>query len=279
MNFAYAAPPFAPTGGALDTETVLGIIPARMGSRRLPGKPLQLLGGRPLIEWVWRRAASFAVLDACVIATDAESVAATGRAMGAEVVLTSPLHESGTARAAEVVTFEAYRDYGIIVNVQGDEPFIRESDVAAAVAEVRAGHDIGTVAAPVRSLGAWRDPAVVKVTRRGDGAALYFSRAPIPFARDREPTTEELAGPGFLRHIGVYAYAREALLAWSRLPASHLEATERLEQLRALEAGLSIGVGVVEEAEGGIDTAADLARAEAILKQGMEPGLSPIGER
>ena len=269
----------APTGGALDTEAVLGIIPAHMGSQRLPGKPLRLLAGRPLIEWVWRRAVRFGSLDACVIATDAEAVAAVGRSMGAKVVLTSPQHESGTSRAAEVVSLEAYRRFGIVVNVQGDEPFLRESAVAAAVAEVRAGRDIGTVAAPVRSVGAWRDPAVVKVTRRGDGAALYFSRAPIPFMRDREPTTEELAGPGFLRHIGVYAYTREALLAWSRLPASQLEATERLEQLRALEAGLSIGVAIVEEAEGGIDTAADLARAEAILKQGMEPGLSPIGER
>jgi 3-deoxy-manno-octulosonate cytidylyltransferase (CMP-KDO synthetase) len=97
--------------------------------------------------------------------------------------------------------------------------------------------------------------------------------------RDREPTTEELAGTGFLRHIGVYAYRRRALLEWSGLPASMLEETERLEQLRALEAGLSIGVALVTEAEGGVDTAADLARAETILRQGLEPGLLPIGER
>jgi 3-deoxy-manno-octulosonate cytidylyltransferase (CMP-KDO synthetase) len=260
-------------------EAVLGVIPARMESQRLPGKPLRLLAGRPLIEWVWRRASSFESLDDCVIATDAEQVAAFARSIGARVVLTSPDHPSGTARAAEVIQLEAFRKFDIIVNVQGDEPFVRAGDVAAAVMQVAEGRDIGTVAAPIGTLEAWRDPSVVKVTRRGDGAALYFSRAPIPHMRDREPTTEELAGTGFLRHIGVYAYRRRALLEWSGLPASMLEETERLEQLRALEAGLSIGVALVTEAEGGVDTAADLARAETILRQGLEPGLLPIGER
>lgn len=263
----------------MDTEAVLGVIPARLGSERLPGKPLRLLAGRPLIEWVWRRAASFRVLDQCVIATDAESIAAVARAIGARVVLTSAMHESGTSRAAEVAGLEAFRGFGIIVNIQGDEPFIRAGDVAEAVAQVRAGNDIGTVASPVGNLAALRDPAVVKVTRRRDGRALYFSRAPIPYLRDGEPTTEELAGPGFLRHIGVYAYRRQALVTWRDLPPSRLEWTERLEQLRALEAGLSIGVAIVEEAAGGVDTAEDLARAEELLRQAMETGLSPIGER
>jgi 3-deoxy-manno-octulosonate cytidylyltransferase (CMP-KDO synthetase) len=265
--------------GDLDREAVLGVIPARMGSERLPGKPLRVLAGRPLIEWVWHRVSRFAALDECVVATDADAIAAVCRSIGARVVLTSAAHESGTSRAAEVAGLEAFKRFGVIVNVQGDEPFVRASHVAAAVAEVRAGRDMGTVAAPLGTLDAWRDPAVVKVTRRADGAALYFSRAPIPFVRDREPTSEELAGPGFLRHIGVYAYTRPALLAWNRLPVSRLETAERLEQLRALEAGLTIGVALVEEAEGGVDTTADLARAEQKLKDGLEPGLSPIGER
>ncbi|MGH7502945.1 MAG: 3-deoxy-manno-octulosonate cytidylyltransferase [Longimicrobiales bacterium] len=263
----------------MEAQTVLGVIPARMGSERLTGKPLRLLAGRPLIEWVWRKVSGFDALDDCVVATDAEEIAAFCRSIGARVVLTSRAHASGTLRVAEVVGLKAYRGYGVIVNVQGDEPFVRSVDVRAAVGEVRAGRDVGTVASPVGSLAAWRDPAVVKVTRRSDGAALYFSRAPIPFVRDREPTTEELAGPGFLRHIGVYAYAREALINWPRMPASRLEAVERLEQLRALEAGLSIGVALVEEAEGGVDTLEDLARAERRLMDGMEPGLLPIGER
>jgi 3-deoxy-manno-octulosonate cytidylyltransferase (CMP-KDO synthetase) len=191
--------------------------------------------------------------------------------MGAEVVLTSPDHTSGTERAAEVVARSGYAGYDVVVNVQGDEPFIAEAQVAEAAA-LAGPFDVGTVATPVRTLDAWRDPSVVKVVRAEDGRALYFTRSPVPHVRGREPTADELASTDFLRHIGVYAYTPSALARWVSHPAGALERLERLEQLRALAAGLSIGVGVVEETEGGVDTPADARRAEARLRaQAAQP--------
>lgn len=247
------------------------MIPARLGSERLPRKPLHVLAGRPLIEWVWRRVSAFDVLDRVVVATDSDEVAAASAAFGAEAVLTSDRHESGTERVAEVAARPAFQTFGIVVNIQGDEPFVTQDQVAGAVAMVEAGSDVGTVAAPVASLTAWRDPAVVKVVRDGAGRALYFSRAPIPHARGREPTAGELASDGYLRHIGVYAYSRTVLARWMTLPCTDLERLERLEQLRPLAAGLAIGVAVVGSAEGGIDTPEDAVRAGSRLdRQGDE---------
>ncbi|MBI4545172.1 MAG: 3-deoxy-manno-octulosonate cytidylyltransferase [Gemmatimonadetes bacterium] len=254
---------------------VLGVIPARIGSKRLPRKPLQPLAGRPLIEWVWRRVRSFSALDAAVIATDSEEVASVCRALGAPVVLTSPAHASGTERVAEVAGRGEYREYAMVVNVQGDEPFISEGQVASAVALAVRDWDIGTVATPVRTLEAWRDPAVVKVVRREDGGALYFSRAAVPHCRDGDPPAEELASPAYLRHIGVYACRRDALARWVNHPPAELERIERLEQLRALEAGLSIGVALVDAAEAGVDTPRDVLRAEQRLRS-MSHGSLPI---
>lgn len=248
---------------------VLGIIPARLGSERLPRKPLHSLAGRPLIEWVWARVSAFTNVDAWVVATDAEAVAEVCERIGAPVTLTSPAHGSGTERVAEVAGREAYRDFELIVNVQGDEPFIEEAHVRGALYQVRAGSDIGTIATPVGSLRALRDPAVVKVTRRSDGVALYFSRAPIPFRRAGEPAPEDLRGPLYLRHVGIYAYTHASLRRWVALPPSELERTERLEQLRPLAAGMTIGVGVVRDAEHGVDTLEDARRAERRLRAHM----------
>lgn len=244
---------------------MLGIVPARLGSERLPGKPLYSLAGRPLIEWVWRRVSAFTAVDAWVIATDAEAVAEVCRRIDAPVVMTSPAHGSGTERVAEVVQRDEYRGFDLIVNVQGDEPFIQETHVRGALDQVRAGRDIGTVAAPVGSLRALHDPAVVKVTRRSDGSALYFSRAPIPFRRDGDPDADALRGPLYLRHLGVYAYTAASLRRWVALPPYDLERTERLEQLRPLAAGMTIGVGVVADAQNGVDTPEDARRAEGRL--------------
>jgi 3-deoxy-manno-octulosonate cytidylyltransferase (CMP-KDO synthetase) len=246
-------------------ERILGVIPARLGSERLPRKPLHPLAGRPLLEWVWRRVSSFRTFAHVVIATDAAEIVSACEAWGAAAELTAAAHESGTARIAELVARAAYRDYDIVVNVQGDEPFVREEQVESAVAQVRAGFDIGTVAAPVASPEAWADPGVVKVVRRADGGALYFSRSPIPHLRDRAPSAEELADGTLLRHVGVYAYSPAVLARWAGLAPTPLESLERLEQLRALAAGLSIGVGVVAGADGGVDTVADAARAEQRL--------------
>lgn len=247
-------------------SAVLGVIPARLGSERLPRKPLHPIAGRPLIEWVWLRARSIDVLDDVVVATDSPEVVDACRAAGAHAVLTDPGHASGTDRVAEVAASARYAGFEVVVNVQGDEPFLTGEQVAGAVGRVRDGWEVGTVAAPVGSLEAWRDPSVVKVVRNDAGGALYFSRAPIPHPRGREPAPDELASDRYLRHIGVYAYTPDALARWVRLPPSALERTERLEQLRALGAGLGIGVAVAEASEGGIDTPEDVRRAEQRLR-------------
>ncbi|HKP75679.1 MAG TPA: 3-deoxy-manno-octulosonate cytidylyltransferase [Longimicrobiaceae bacterium] len=256
------------------TSRVLGVIPARLGSSRLPRKPLHPIAGRPLIEWVWRRARACGVFDALVIATDSPEVEASARAFGAAAVLTRAEHPSGTDRVAEVARREEWRGYPVIVNVQGDEPFVSADHLRAAVGLVRDGWDVGTVAAPIASAEEWREPAVVKVARGDDGRALYFTRAPVPHPRDAEP---DFATGAYLRHVGIYAYAREALLRWVSLPEGALERIEKLEQLRALAAGLRIGVAVGERAEGGVDTPADAARAERILLRTPSP--SPELER
>lgn len=275
MNFADAPRFSAPTPGA-SPGRVLGIIPARLASSRLPDKPLVSLLGRPLIEWVWRRARDMSVLDEVVVATDHEAIVEACRRMGAPVVMTREDHPSGTDRIAEVAARQEWSDYGLVVNIQGDEPLLRGEDVAAAVALVRAGWPVATCATPVGDLEAFRDPSVVKVARTAAGRALYFSRGAVPHKRDAQPTRGELEGGAFLRHIGLYAYARKALAAWVALPPSPLEELERLEQLRPLEAGFDIGVAVVRAAEGGVDTPADALRMERRL---TELGHEPVPER
>ncbi|MBW3554518.1 MAG: 3-deoxy-manno-octulosonate cytidylyltransferase [Gemmatimonadetes bacterium] len=250
-------------------SAVLGVIPARLGSERLPRKPLHSIAGRPLIEWVWRRAREIAAVDRLVVATESREVVDACAAFGAEAVLTSPEHLSGTDRVAEVAALEEAAGYDVILNIQGDEPFMRDDAVTMAVALVRDGWNVGTAAGPVLSREALGDPAVVKVVRNDRGGALYFSRAAIPHLRGAEPTPSDLASDRWLRHIGIYAFSPEALRRWVELPAGALEGIERLEQLRALAAGLEIGVAVVPVAEGGIDTPEDARRAEARLRQEM----------
>jgi len=250
------------------THHVLGVIPARLASTRLPRKPLHPIAGRPLVEWVWRRAVASGVFDAVVVATDSPEVRAAARAFGATAVLTRAGHPSGTDRVAEVARREEWRGYPVIVNVQGDEPFVRADHLQAAVELLRGGWEVGTVATPIASADEWREPAVVKVARGDDGRALYFTRAPVPFPRDVAP---DFASGAYLRHVGVYAYAREALLRWVALPEGALERIEKLEQLRALAAGLRIGVAVGEPAPGGVDTPADALMAENVLLHTTAP--------
>src|SRR5690606_21628427 len=165
----------------------------------------------PLIEWVWRRVSACPHFDCVVVATDSDEIAAHGRRIGARVELTSPDHASGTDRVAEVARRLPYRDYDVVVNVQGDEPFVDPDHLGAAIGLVRDGKwDVGTVASTIDSVADWRAPSVVKVVRGADGGALYFSRAPIPHVRDAEPTDAEPAGGAFLRHIGEDAYQAEA---------------------------------------------------------------------
>lgn len=250
---------------------LLGVIPARLGSTRLPRKPLQVIAGRPLIEWVWSRVRGFGLFETLVVATDSEEVAAVCREFGAAVELTSADHPSGTDRVAEVATRPHFQGYDVIVSIQGDEPFVTVEQLRRSATLVANGWDIGTVASHITSLADWRDPAVVKVVRRSDGGAMYFTRAPVPFSRDAEPTVEMLATGPFLRHIGVYAYSPAALARWVALPVGELERLERLEQLRPLCAGLTIGVDIVDAAGPGIDTPEDVARAEALLAANTNP--------
>jgi 3-deoxy-manno-octulosonate cytidylyltransferase (CMP-KDO synthetase) len=247
---------------------VLGIVPARLASTRLPRKPLYPLHGRPLIEWVWRRVETMSSLDRAVVATDSEEVAEVCRAMGAPVEMTDREHPSGTDRVAEVASRKGYEGYDIIANIQGDEPLLREDHLQAAIGLVRdEAWEIGTCATPILSTEARKDPAAVKVARASSGRALYFSRAPIPYKSDDKPTLEDLEREPFLRHIGIYAFRRDALMRWVALAPSHLERLESLEQLRPLEAGLRIGVAVVGAADPGVDTPADAIRMEERLTE------------
>jgi 3-deoxy-manno-octulosonate cytidylyltransferase (CMP-KDO synthetase) len=197
-----------------------------------------------------------------VVATDSEEVATVLASVQAPVVLTRPSHVSGTDRVAEVALLPALAGFQVVVNVQGDEPFVSRSAVAGAIEQVTTGgFELGTVAAcaPASVLA---DPSVVKVVRADDGRAMYFSRAPIPWLRDAADAAWR--APLVLRHIGIYAYQRHALLRWVELPTHPLERVEKLEQLRALAGGMTMGVATLDEAPpGGIDTEADLADANA----------------
>jgi 3-deoxy-manno-octulosonate cytidylyltransferase (CMP-KDO synthetase) len=238
------------------------VIPARLAAVRLPQKPLRLLGGEPLVARVWERVAAMNIADRCVVAADDAGVIDAARAAGAEAVMTSSGHVSGTDRVAEVAAMPEFASYTTIVNVQGDEPFIGEGAVRGAAEMVSSGRfPLGTAASPA-SWDIAGNPNIVKVVLANDGSALYFSRAGIPFVRDREAIgSKEIK---MLQHIGVYAYSRDALHKWVSLPPHPLENTERLEQLRPLAAGIPIGVAIAEEPPAsGIDTEDDLAAANA----------------
>ena len=254
--------------------TTLAVIPARLGATRLHRKPLRLLGGSPLVVRVWQRVQDLAVADHCVIATDHPDVAAAARDARAECILTRPEHPSGTDRVAEVAARPEFaaRRFDVILNVQGDEPFVAAQALTGAVDMVsRRGFPLGTVA--IQDDPAILDqPSIVKVVCADDGRALYFSRAAIPFARERivgaaahnGDDTHQLARSMIRRHLGVYAYTPAALAQWVALPPHPLERIERLEQLRPLAAGMAMGVAIVNAPpEPSIDTEDALERANS----------------
>jgi len=238
---------------------VLGVIPARLGSTRLPNKPLQPLAGEPLITRVIERVLDHGLVSQLVVATDSERVARVAEVSGVRAVLTSSSHVTGTDRVAEVAGRAEFTGFDTIVNIQGDEPFLSREALAGALARVEAGDEIGTAAAPL-ALELVAEPGRVKVVTDVHGRALYFSRAVIPFRREPGDPSDGL----YWQHIGIYACTRTALARWVGLPPSPAEQAERLEQLRALHHGISIGVARLSEpALPGIDTAEDLRRAEA----------------
>ncbi len=242
------------------TMRVLGVIPARLGSTRLPNKPLRLLAGEPLVTRVIQCVQEHGVVDELVVATDSPMVAQVVRHADVPAILTAGDHPSGTDRVAEVVGLEAYRDFDVILNIQGDEPFLSKAAVQGALDRVAGGDDVGTAASPLSAVEA-EDPSEVKVVTDMTGRALYFSRSVIPHRRDDDIDTEGL----YWRHLGMYAYTRDALARWVRCPVTRVEEAEKLEMLRALQHGLSIGVALIEEDPlPGVDTIEDLNRAEAL---------------
>jgi 3-deoxy-manno-octulosonate cytidylyltransferase (CMP-KDO synthetase) len=243
------------------------IIPARFASSRLPGKPLLMIGNRPLIQWVWQRAVASGA-ESVLVATDDERIRGVALKFGAQCVMTSPNHDSGTDRIAEAVRARGLAPDDIIVNLQGDEPMM-PAEVVTSVADAlshSASNDIATAVAPIESLDEFLDPNCVKALRANDGRALYFSRAPVPWPRDSVAADLPTQFAGAWRHIGIYAYRVRTLLQLAAWPATPLEITEKLEQLRALEHGMRIHLVTLSQSPpGGVDTALDLERARAML--------------
>ncbi|MGH8144478.1 MAG: 3-deoxy-manno-octulosonate cytidylyltransferase [Steroidobacteraceae bacterium] len=245
------------------------VIPARYGSSRLPGKPLVRLLDKPMLEWVYRRARRSQAREV-IIATDDERIMRAAHGFGAAALLTASTHTSGTDRIAEVARRQGWDEADIVVNLQGDEPLMPETliDQVAAALEGGSGADIATLATPIGSLAELLDPNVVKVVTDGHQRALYFSRAPIPWAREGAPSglTSQSSHAGARRHLGIYAYRVAALSRMAAMPPSALELIEQLEQLRALENGLSVCVADAPEVPGlDVNTAADIGAVEALL--------------
>jgi 3-deoxy-manno-octulosonate cytidylyltransferase (CMP-KDO synthetase) len=243
------------------------IIPARFASTRLPGKPLLSLAGKPLIQWVWQRAVASGAASV-LIATDDERIRGAAEKFGADCVMTSADHASGTDRIAEAARMKGFSADDIVVNLQGDEPAMPPAVVARVAAVLREvpGSDIGTAVAPIESLRDFLDPNCVKAVRGADGRALYFSRAPVPWPRDSVAADRPTTFAGAWRHIGIYAYRVRSLLQFAAWAPTPLEMTEKLEQLRALEHGMHIHLVTLSESPpAGVDTQEDLERARAAL--------------
>jgi 3-deoxy-manno-octulosonate cytidylyltransferase (CMP-KDO synthetase) len=244
------------------SDLAIAVIPARYGSTRIPGKPLAEIAGRPMIERVLERAGQARLVSRVIVATDDQRIADAVSPHG-EVAMTRADHESGSDRVAEVV---AAIDCDIVVNIQGDLPLLEPEIVDALIETLRNDRTLGmaTVAVPVRSLDEMNDPSVVKLVCDKDGRALYFSRSAIPYDRDAPDRYQHA-----WHHVGVYAYRKDVLLAFAELPQTELEKIEKLEQLRALENG--IGIGVVRRDDAApmeVDTPEDLDRVRAAVGTG-----------
>ena len=246
------------------------VIPSRFASTRLPGKPLRLLAGKPMIQHVFERAqdASDEVgFDEIIIATDDERIQKVCKAFGANVCMTSTDHETGSDRLAEVVRLNAWSDDIIVVNLQGDEPLTPIGNLKQVATNLANNPEasIATLATPLGSEKEYQDPNVVKVVKDKNGMALYFSRASIPFQRDKD---RELVSDFALRHIGIYAYRAGYLKSFAEMEPCQIEQLEKLEQLRAMWHGARIHVAVAKEVPGhGVDTEADLIVVEEILSR------------
>lgn len=250
------------------------VIPARYASARLPGKALMSIAGKPMVQWVYERARESGAADV-LIATDDLLIVSAGHSFGAEVIMTAPTHTSGTDRIAEVARQNAWPQTDIVVNVQADEPLIPPALIrqVAGLLERHSQAHIATLATPIESLEEFLNPNAVKVVTDGEGRALYFSRAPIPWNRDGASAglNSQRVFAGARRHVGIYAYRVGALLRVAALAPTALETTERLEQLRALENGLEIRVADAVERPGpDVNTPEDFER---VLNLAGKPAL------
>nr|WP_301850501.1 3-deoxy-manno-octulosonate cytidylyltransferase [uncultured Prevotella sp.] len=241
----------------------IGIIPARYASTRFPGKPLALLGGKPVIQHVYEKVA--AVLEAAYVATDDERIYDAVKSFGGQVVMTRTDHKSGTDRIEEAIE-KIGGEWDVVVNVQGDEPFVAKSQLDTIC------HcfddpttQIATLGKPFESMEAVQNPNSPKIVVDNIGFAMYFSRSVIPYVRGKEKSSWLTHYP-FLKHLGIYAYRKDVLRQVTQLPQSSLEIAESLEQLRWLQNGFKIKVGTTDVETVGIDTPQDLERAEEFLK-------------
>jgi 3-deoxy-manno-octulosonate cytidylyltransferase (CMP-KDO synthetase) len=244
------------------SRNVLAIIPARFASSRLPGKPLAFIAGKPMIQHVVEQVRQAQLVKSILVATDDERIKRAVEEFGGRAILTRPDHRSGTDRVAEVAAHVAAEFY---VDIQGDEPLIDPGTVDAVVSEMIDDDSvqIATPCSPIKQANEIMDPNVVKVARDFDGNGLYFSRAPIPWVRDTKTTV----APRHWKHIGLYAFRRDALLEFPTLPPGELEHVEQLEQLRWLENGFRIRVVETEYDAVSVDVPADIERVEKILRE------------
>ncbi len=242
--------------------TTVGVIPARYGSTRLPGKSLVSICGKPLVQWVYERARLAKRLDALVVATDDQRIADAVARFGGKSVMTRVDHPSGTDRIAEAVS-DLQAD--TIINIQGDEPLIDPVLIDRLAGELQSGQswDMVTAVCPIREASDLQNPAVVKAVWAADGRALYFSRSLIPFVRD---PNDPPPGLQHWRHIGIYGYQRVFLERLVQAPPCQLELAEKLEQLRALDLGGRIKIVPTQDAGLGVDTPEDVGRAEVALR-------------
>lgn len=241
---------------------VLCVIPARFGSTRFPGKPLVMIGKKPMIQWTYESASKSTRIGKTVVATDDHRIEEAVREFGGEVIMTSPFHPSGTDRIIEVAS--RLNGFDVILNVQGDEPGI-EMELIDGVLELkqrRMDWPMSTAAVPIRDESEIKDPNRVKVVIDQTGKALYFSRSAIP--------SDFKSKARHFRHLGIYAYNLDFLLGYNELPESPLEQSESLEQLRAMEAGYPIGVFMASEAALSIDHPEDVRKVvESFRKKGL----------
>jgi len=238
---------------------VLGIIPARYGSTRFPGKPLALLAGRPMVQWVYERATQAELLSEVIVATDDQRIFDAVKKFDGRAVMTRADHPSGSDRIAEVA---AKSDADIIVNIQGDEPLIEPAaiDLGVKILFDHPAAQVGTLVRPIRDAADLRNPNIVKVALAQDHTALYFSRSAIPFCRGAQTEAEWLQQHTYFKHIGLYIFRRDMLLQFVKWPPGVLERVESLEQLRLLEHGVKIHVAVTEYEARSVDTPEDLEK-------------------